>query len=253
MKFPLRYQPARQWTAVATLLSILSAPSAWAQESAAAGKPAGFDITSAGSLIVVFAFLLMLVIAIIIVRRRLEDQRVREAMADAAFEMEVMARFRNTDTSDFPVHPAVHQTAPSPIMDSAPYRPEVIQQDTFDPNPKSVADAGIKQAATPTMAGESNFERADVAAAGALSQLRNAGMLDDIDGYTELNGNPQGAAILRMKDGRRGLLIPYHETEAFTRRNLRRYDLLIFVGRDGKAVVVTALETAIADRISSRF
>lgn len=247
-----RLRAGKRWPVAAFLISGAMPGCAQVAEN---GTSQGLDITTAGSLTVGFIFLLILVIAIVIVRRRMEEQKAREAMADAAFEMQVMASFRHADASAISLSPPGQHPASFP--DSAPFSPisEVFPETTFAP--EGIAPAAETVAIDPpanrAVAGDSNSERADIVASGAISQLRHAGMLTDNDGYMELNGNPQGAVILRLKDGRRALLVPYHETEVFTRRNLRRFDLLIYVGRDGKAVVVTALESVIADRLSSRF
>lgn len=235
--------------------------SAFAQTTSGGASVArgGLDITTAATVAVGFIFLLLVVLVVITVRRRLEDQRAREAMAEAAFEMEVLASLRTADTQALPSN-GLQETPPAPqpaleprpeasaseaasLAESAPETPSASQVQTASPSsgPGLLQTADIFQ------------ERADVAASGVLSQLRHAGMISDIDGYMEVNGNARGAVTLRMKDGRRALLVPYHETEVFTRRNLRRFDLLIYVGRDGKAVVVNSLENMIADRVASRF
>ena len=220
---------------------------------AASAAGTGFDLTDAATLAVGFIFLLLVVMVVITVRRRLEEQRAREAMAEAAFEMEVLASLRNADTQVLSSNGHQELTpAPQPqgsetgaaVAESVPAPAHQPQTQAASPSP----------GASPLLSSEVYYQEcADVAAAAALSQLRHAGLIDDIDSYMELNGNPQGAAILRMKDGRRVLLVTYHETEVFTRRNLRRFDLLIYVGRDGKAVVVNSLENMIADRVASRF
>jgi hypothetical protein len=71
-----------------------------------------------------------------------------------------------------------------------------------------------------------------------------------VDGFLELNGNPKAAVIMRMKGGKRALVVPYFEAEPFALRNLKRYDMLVYVGRNGKAVVLKSLEELIAERVS---
>jgi hypothetical protein len=80
-----------------------------------------------------------------------------------------------------------------------------------------------------------------------LQQLRNAGLLKEIESHVALHGNPKAAAVLKMQDGRRFLLVPYYETEIFTEQNLRRYDAILFVGRSGKGVLVRSLEDVLSE------
>lgn len=80
-----------------------------------------------------------------------------------------------------------------------------------------------------------------------LDQLKQAGLLERIESYIPLPGNPQGAAVLLLKNKKRVLLLPYFETEFFTERELKRYDALIFVSRSGQGALVQSIESLIAD------
>ena len=80
-------------------------------------------------------------------------------------------------------------------------------------------------------------------------RMRAAGMVDEIDGFVELHGNAKAAVAVKLRGGKRALVVPYYETDVFADRNLRRYDRLVFIGRSGKAVVVSTLENEMADRL----
>lgn len=79
-----------------------------------------------------------------------------------------------------------------------------------------------------------------------LDQLAAAGLLENIECYVNVAGNPKGAAVLRLRNRKRVLLVPYFETDIFTDRELRCYDGLLFVSRNGKAVYVQSVESLIA-------
>ncbi len=201
--------------------------------------PSGaLDLGGAASVGIGLLFIVAVVYIGILVRRRLEEIRLREQIAESLFEVEALSSLGATGFSNEMETARVSAAAaasgdgdrifaaPSPTASPPPALSPYLQTD--EP------------------------ERADVVAASALSQMKNAGLTADVEGYFELHGNPHGAVTLKLRDGRRALVVPYHETEVFTRRNLRRFDLLIYVGRDGKAAVVTSLESLIAEKVGGR-
>lgn len=243
----------------------------------------GPDITTAVTAIIALGVIVGLGASVVYARRRLEEQRLREEMAERQFEMEVLGaigelapqaygtsysaagtavgsletqRLYSSEpfpengeipvvASPMPAEAVAAVAAPSAPPSPAPgFAPAAVQTQQVAPSPAPLS---------PYLQPDTSQERADVTAAAVLSQLRHAGLIADTDGYMELNGNPCGAIILKLKDSRRALLVPYHESEVFIRRNLKRFDLLLLMGRDGKAVVVSSLENMIAERVASRF
>jgi hypothetical protein len=118
----------------------------------------------------------------------------------------------------------------------------LVQGDDEVPLPATVA--------TPSPAVSGGTGAPDSAACEAVvSRMRAAGMVEDMDGYMELHGNPKAALTVRMRGGKRARVVPFYETEVFAERNLRRFDYLVFIGRSGNAVIVRTLESLIADTV----
>jgi hypothetical protein len=95
------------------------------------------------------------------------------------------------------------------------------------------------------------MEPADRVCAKVVNQLRHGGLLESEEGYADLHGNPKGALVVRLRGAKRCLIIPHFESEPYLMRNLKRYDMIICVGKDGKAAITSRLEEMIASRISS--
>jgi hypothetical protein len=169
----------------------------------------------------------------------LDDQAAAQRMADAAFEAQVLSSVVSTeDTNAFSRNPIATDGEP---MASA----------FADDMPIPAAEPVSKSAPTGVIAPEDAFRQpAEVVCAAVIKQLQGAGMVDSVDGYQELNGNPKGAVVLRLKGGKLALVVPYFESEPFALRNLRRYDMIVQVGRNGKAVVLKSLEEVIAAKLA---
>ena len=93
--------------------------------------------------------------------------------------------------------------------------------------------------------------RAEAGYEPVLEQLRRANLVDTIEGYFDLHGNLKAGVIVRLRDKRRVLILGQFETEGFAQHNLRRFDLVIFVCRDGRGIVLSPLEAMIADSVTS--
>jgi hypothetical protein len=173
-----------------------------------------------------------------LVRRRLDSIREREAMEDARMEAELrMLEIQTVGVAGMDATGAVslnstaHSNAihlPAGFVDESP-------TGEFSPGPQPASPGEVVPA--------------DMLAP-VLNQLRAGGLLEQEEDWVELHGNPKGGLVVRLRGGKRVLLVPYHETEAFARRNLRRYDGLIYVGLNGKAVFVRSVESVIADALS---
>lgn len=168
---------------------------------------------------------LLVLFVVVRFRTRLRRQREEERLADARFEAQMMAQ----------------SSLAAPKRAAVPPRPAEERFDVPLPSPPAAPPAPSLQP-KPTEGANDLLQR-------VLHQLKAAGMLRSIEGYMELHGDARAAAILLMSSGKRALLVPYYETEFFALRNLRRFDLLVFVGRDGRAVVITPLEALIAESL----
>ncbi len=159
--------------------------------------------------------------------RRWQDFQEQQELADATFEASVLAE----------VYGASAKTE-ARLAENVSEEIPLTQHVSPSLNPLSEPKVGWLQA----FEGSCEF---------VLHQLRNAGLLERIESYIPLHGNPSGAAVLILKDKKRVLLIPYYETEIFTERELRQYDALIFVSRSGRGVFIQSIESLIADKFSS--
>jgi hypothetical protein len=190
--------------------------------------------------LVAIAFAVCAILVYRAVKNRLEEQEAAQRMADAAFEAQILGTTRSTG-SDERFLASQEETVQAFAVPAPP------QQDIMEA-------LNLQQQTIPAKISvqteEFSRQPADITCAGVISQLRNAGMLEQVDGYVELNGNSKAAAVLRLKGGRFALVVPYHESEMFTHRNLKKYQMLLYVGRDGKACVVTSLEETIAARVA---
>ena len=170
-------------------------------------------------------------------RQRMADQAEAQRIADAAFEAQILrSAMEGNVQSDFvkplsteePMASAFMDDMPIPAAEPVPVRSRYAEAPQPDP---------FRQAA-------------DVTCASVISQMQNAGMIDQMDGYLELNGNAKGAVVVRLKGGKHAVVVPYFESEPFALRNLKRYDMIVQMGRDGKAVVLKSLEEVIAAKVS---
>lgn len=164
--------------------------------------------------------------AIILIRRRLDEQRYLEQMAELEFTQTMLANAQQEQND------ATDQSALQNV--------QLQSSDTHQNPVPDRAPAGQNGGPHP----------ADILAASAIRQLTRAGLYDHVAGYVELHGNPKGAALLRLRNGKHALLVPHMESEAFLRKNHRRADIIIMTGTDGGAFVVTSLEQLISDSIS---
>jgi len=179
-----------------------------------------------GLLLIVAISALVIFYAAFRIIRHLQEMRAAEELQEAQFESSVIAALMAGDR-DIGELPATNhdydQTIPS--ISSSAAGAKII----------SVGESGPAQPA------------ADVACRAVMDQLRRSGLLEAVEGYVTLNGNPKGGAILLLRNRKRVLLVPYYESEIFTERELQRCDALLYVSRSGKAVYIQSLESVIAE------
>jgi hypothetical protein len=162
-------------------------------------------------------------------QKRMESQRYSEQMAELEFEKSL---YLGGGLSANEAQDSVFlQTSSQSAEQEAP---NVSGYHTNDPTDFLVKVAG-------------EHVPADMAAEGILQKLKLVDLMGSVEGYVELHGNPKGAALLLLRNGRRALLVPHMESEAFFRRHARRVDLFLVMGTDGQAVVITPLEKFLAD------
>ena len=221
--------------------------SAWAQQAESATTdqvptppvraPSGAEIDTLLTVLGVLMVLSVVLYGYKLYRGRVDRLAEQDDLAGKRFEAEIMATLRGTG-----------ETGAVAALESATYGR------TFGGPPPARAASHIPPpvASTPPIAsiGSDDPPRADIVAGAVIEQLRRAGMLASVEGHEELHGNRTGAAVLKLTDGRRAILVPHHESEAFARRQLKRFDAVFYVGRDGKAVVLASLENVIAEKLS---
>jgi len=156
---------------------------------------------------------------------RLREYRKAEQMSEAQFEASVLASL-NDDA----------QFVPLVKKDSQP-----TSEASFPGNPLTPVRHGDE---------DPRMVSVEISCKRVLDQLRNSGLLEEVESFLPIHGNPKGAAILRFKNKKRVLLVPYYETEYFTEYQLGSYDALLYVSRAGRAVYLQSLENLIADRFA---
>lgn len=191
---------------------------------------------------------------------RVQDQEAAQRMADAAFEAQILGSLQSEaqdsrfqPRADFSALPntAVQNTNAFPDYAEIPAAaaPEPAAQ-PYVPSPELVAPTVTGSPLLDSATDDYFRQPADLTCAAVINQFRNAGMMEQIDSFIEVNGNTKGGVVLRLRGGKRALLLPYFESEPFALRNLKRFDQVVFVGRTGKAVVLTSLEEVIAAKVS---
>lgn len=185
----------------------------------------GFDLWSLGAVIFLLAIAGW---GIRLLRQRVEDQRYREHLSEMEFEQTLFPAARSDD----------HESQDMVFLQNIPASQEL-------------KSAGFSADLTSTPAvGVEGPLPADVAAQTIVKKLTLSGLLRSVEGYIEVHGNPKGAAILSLRNGKRALLVPHMESEPFFRRHARRVDMIIVMGPDGAGLVVTPLEELLADNMS---
>lgn len=162
-----------------------------------------------------------------LLRQRIDEQRYQEQLSELEFEQTLFSGVGQVgqESQDLIF---LQKSSASAVTETA------VQVTKFPPNPPLApqADAG-------------DFIPADIAAESIVRQLKISGLMGSVEGYIELHGNPKGAAILSLRNGKRALLVPHMESEAFFRHNAPRADIIIVMGCDGKGLVFTPLEQLI--------
>lgn len=183
-------------------------------------------------------------VGIRMLRQRMEQLRYQEQIAELEFQENLLANMSGGGLGEdnrFLQSENVAAVANEPV---AP----VMETDAANRDMNSV-QTGVSQPLDTPQTDDGPIA-ADVAASGVMKQLEAAGLVTTIDGYVPVHGNPKGAVMLRLRNGKSALLVPQMESEAFLRHNSRRADMIIMVGHDGKGVVVSTLEHFLAENMS---
>jgi len=166
-------------------------------------------------------------IFVFVLVRRAREQRDREALDEARFESETLATLQPYEAlAKGPGSASNDMTAPTaPVLD-------IVRDPSVPPAPADgqVEDYDIMQA--------------------VLLQLRRANLLEGYETYLELHGQPKGMAAVRLRGGKKALVLPRLESEGFTTHQLRRYDYIICAGGSGRPVLIQPLAEYIASRFS---
>jgi hypothetical protein len=204
--------------------------------------------------------LLVAIVAFWFFRDKFSRMQENQRISDASFEAQMLALARSAPRAEISND---RQTIPSI---GGNYRAaDALTSEEIAPRINSVGAADVTSSASymrdftaqaPAAAMDElqtvrdpYMEPADRSCAKIVSQLTHGGLLESEDGYADLHGNPKGALIVKLRGGKRCLIVPHFESEPYLMRNLKRYDMIICVGKDGKAVVLTRLEEMIASRL----
>jgi hypothetical protein len=172
-----------------------------------------------------------------LLKQRLADQRYQQELADLEFEGSVFSEIG--PVADF----GHDQHFVSQPVEHAGLHQEQRPQELNNQTPQVVPPGPLAQP---------GMSSADEAASHVMQQLQNSGLLKSVEGYIDVHGNPKGAAILLLRDGKRALLVPHMESEVFLRRHSKRVEMIIMAGSDGKGVVITPLEELISQNLVPR-
>jgi hypothetical protein len=190
------------------------------------------------SVLVLFTVFAVIIVALVYIKRRVDFHRRMEEISEQEFETSVLRSFGNGTagawTAEVPVSEktrsgaeTLQMNAAPPELKAAPVRAQNLHDEAFNPYMQNI----------------------DVVAAAVVTRLRSASLTEGIAERLELHGNPNGAGILPTRSGRKYLVLPGIESEAYLRRNLKRFDGIMIVTQDGDAIVITS----VADLIASNF
>ena len=206
------------------------------------------------------AGILVVIIAFWIFRDKFSRMEESQRIADASFEAQMLALARSAPTAttanDRQTIPSIggnYRTADAGTPEEIAPRANSVSTDEVSSSASYLRDF-TAQAPVAAMdefhvVQDPYMEPADRFCAKVVNQLRQGGLLDSEEGYADLHGNPKGALLVKLRGGKRCIIVPHFESEPFLMRNLKRYDMAICVGKDGKALVLTRLEEMIASRL----
>jgi hypothetical protein len=181
--------------------------------------------------------------AVLYARNTLSEIREKEAMAEALMAAELARLEHQADGAVQPMAPdlvpAYGSSTEPHILDATP--------PTGDPS------AARQPLDLPTDERNTSQPDAPFNCESLLLRLRHGGILQDVEAYHELNGIRNAAATVMLRGGKRALVVCYFESEPFIQRNLKRHDMVIMSGPDGRAVVVNPLDTVLADWVAGQF
>lgn len=192
------------------------------------GKTGGTaTLLGSGLTLILIVAAAVVIYALVRISREIRQMRAAEEAQAARFEASILATFGTANLGE----------------------PNVNEQDG-DETPLPLTQGPVR-AETPTVNSDSLSEPlhqpVDVLSRRILAQLREAGLLHEIESFIPLQGNPKGAAILKLRNRKRVLLVPYYESEVFTERELAQYDGIIFLSRSGRGLFVQTLEAVITE------
>jgi len=179
----------------------------------------------------IFGILVVLLIAgwgVKILRSKIEEQRYKEEMDALAFEQSVISQIASPTGAGESDSRFIVNDEPIFVGDSTP-----VVQYRLDGNATSTNAPEIS--ATPS---EMLIER-----------LQRGGLITSIEGHLELHGDPKGVTIVRLRNGKTGLIVPNMESESFLRRNSRRADMIFLCASDKNVYVVRRVEEVIAEML----
>lgn len=192
--------------------------------------------------IIIFLFIgLVIAIVFFSVRKTIREQDARNRLLEQNFENTILSELSKLET----MVETSNISAQNSISKDSDHFHQDLPENTEIPLTQSVA--------TPLINSELNTPspdfRIDQASQKILNQLRNANLSDGIFDFVAFHGNPQYGLSIRLRTGKIILILPNHESDAFQRLQLKRFDFIIFIDRNGNGLISTSLENFIADKM----
>lgn len=192
------------------------------------GKTGGAaSLLSSGLTLILIVAAAVVIYALVRISREIKQMRAAEEAQAARFEASILATFGTANLAESDVGEQDGDATPVPLTQNA------ILTETNNANGDLLS--------------EPLHHPVDRLSRQIVAQLREAGLLQEIESFIPLHGNPKGAAILKLRNRKRVLLVPYYESEVFTERELTKYDGIIFLSRSGRGLFVQTLEAVITE------
>ena len=83
-----------------------------------------------------------------------------------------------------------------------------------------------------------------------ISRLIEANLFHSDEGDCKLHGCPQPSRIVRLKDKRLALILPFDNSADFVKNNLKRFDIFFLILNENESAVIQKYQDFIVEKIS---
>ncbi|MFH0793087.1 MAG: hypothetical protein V2A74_03540 [bacterium] len=163
---------------------------------------------------------LFILIGFFLIRRKLDDTRGDEALAEAEFERRML------DFLDRGAAAGLAQPAPQPPQPPLAPDAPAAERPAYSPLPSTPL-------APSTAAPDSSSDPI----APILERLRSSGLYQSSEGSVPLGDGFMRAQRVRLRGGKTALILPYLETDFFLSRQIKPHDYLIIRLHNGEVLV----------------